>query len=218
MGIANYTELTAHIENWLDHTRFTSLLDEFIYLTEDRLNKELRVKEMITRSTAPTSTSSRYLVHPTDYLEMKRLRLLTSPYKELMQISPENITKFDSTSPQEPQFYCDVDEQIEFDSTPDAVYTVEMVFYEKIADLTASNTTNVILTAYPNLYLFGALVEAFMYGLEDERAAYFEGRFVKELNMANNEQEKRARHSVPLSVNTDMPNVKNIRSRSIIRL
>jgi len=218
MGIATFDELKSHVENWIDDDQYTSLLDEFIFLCEDRLNKKLRTKEMISRETASLSTSSRYLAHPDDYLSMKRLRLLTSPYKELVQVSPENITRFDSTSPREPHFYTDVDEQIEFECVPNSDHTVEMVFYKKITALSGSNDDNAILLAYPNLYLFGALVEAFQYAFDDERAAYFEQRFQAELKAVNDIEKERMRHSVPLSNNSDMPGVGSNRTRSILSL
>lgn len=58
--------------------------------------------------------------------------------------------------------------EIELAPTPDANYTIEMVYRQNIPAL-ASNTTNWLLTAAPDLYLYGTLLETAPYLKEDER-------------------------------------------------
>jgi len=50
-------------------------------------------------------------------------------------------------------------DQIRFGPAPNAVYTVRLEYWSAIPSL-AQNSTNWLLTNYPDCYLFGALVEA----------------------------------------------------------
>ena len=61
-----------------------------------------------------------------------------------------------------------VSNEIELAPTPDAAYTIEMVYRQLIPPL-ATNATNWLLAAAPDLYLYGALLEAAPYIKEDAR-------------------------------------------------
>jgi hypothetical protein len=55
--------------------------------------------------------------------------------------------------------------------TPDTGYTGELTYYGKITALSDSNTSNWLLAYAPDLYLYGALLEATPYLKDDERLA-----------------------------------------------
>jgi hypothetical protein len=60
---------------------------------------------------------------------------------------------------------------LEFIPTPDTTYDGELTYYAKIPSLSDSNTSNWLLAYAPDLYLYGALVEAEPYLKNDERIA-----------------------------------------------
>jgi hypothetical protein len=68
-----------------------------------------------------------------------------------------------------PQYYTVVGSQLEFIPTPDTQYEGELTYYAKIPALSDSNTSNWLLTYAPDLYLYGALIEAEPYLKNDER-------------------------------------------------
>jgi hypothetical protein len=58
---------------------------------------------------------------------------------------------------------------------------LEFDYFQKIPALASvapanGTQTNWLLTAHPDLYLFGSLVEAEMFGVNDERAPLWKGR------------------------------------------
>ena len=53
---------------------------------------------------------------------------------------------------------------------------LEFDYFQKIPALSAGAATNWLLAAHPDLYLFGALVEAEMFGVNDERAPLWKAR------------------------------------------
>ena len=57
MALTTYALLKTTIANYLNRTDLTSYLGDFITLTESRLNRELRVREMVNTDTSTTTVS-----------------------------------------------------------------------------------------------------------------------------------------------------------------
>ena len=189
MSLTTYLGLRDAIESWSHRNDVASRLDDFIDLAESEMLKWLRIRDMETRSTAVTS--GRYLSLPTDFLEMRRLRMISgAQYFELLQSTPEGmyITQ-DSGMPK----LFTVTSQLEFDRTPDSAYTVEMQYYVKPTALSSSNTTNAILTRYPSIYLFGSLWALYQWALQEDKSEYFYQKFMAAVMSANRE-DKKGRH------------------------
>ena len=68
-------------------------------------------------------------------------------------------------------FYTQKSDQIEFAPIPDTNYSVKMLYYAKPAVPTDSNTTNVFMMVCPDALLYGALIEAEPYLMNDVRLA-----------------------------------------------
>lgn len=60
-------------------------------------------------------------------------------------------------------------EKIRFAPEPDGTYTMKLVYSAQVDPLSDSNTTNALLDLAPDIYLYGALVEAEPYLQEDQR-------------------------------------------------
>lgn len=147
----------------------------------------LRVRAMEARSTASMSTSSRFLALPDLFLQMRRLKV-NQPFSggsdyDITYYSPEQMPLNNHT--RLPLFFT-VTTQLEFDSTPDQAYTVDMQYIKKVTALDDTNTTNDILTNYPNIYLFGSLWALFQDFMEADLAEYYYGKFVGAIQGANN--------------------------------
>ena len=52
---------------------------------------------------------------------------------------------------------------------PDSDYSIELLYYQRIPALSNTNPTNWLLTICPNAYLYGALLAAQPYLINDER-------------------------------------------------
>jgi len=146
----------------------------------------LRVRAMEARATASASTSSRFLELPDLFLQMRRLKL-NDPYggggdTDISYYSPEQMPLSGLVTI--PRFFT-VTTQLEFDSVPDQAYTVEMQYVNKLAGLSDSNTTNTILSDYPNIYLFGSLWALFQDFMEQDVAEYYYSKFIQAIQGAN---------------------------------
>lgn len=177
MALANYTDLQASVKKWLmDRADIVALVPDFIALCEADLNERVRHRSMVKRSTA-TVTSSRWSL-PSDWLEAVNIQVTAnnSKWSRLRYASPENIDAVrdeDSTS-LIPQYYSIVGSELEFIPAPTSA-AVEMIYYAKIPALSDLNTTNWLLTARPDAYLYGSLTHAAPYLEEDERVALWVG-------------------------------------------
>ncbi len=193
MSISTYAELQTAIANYMERDDLTLFIPDFIRLAETDIRAELRVREMISRSSITVNALQISL--PSDYLQSIEIRLLTSPLTTLQYVSPHEMTNYRRTGTGKPKYFT-IHSEIEFDITPDSSYSGEIVYYGQ-EDLLEDTATNTILTQFPNVYLFGALKHTEPFLMNDERVATwaaFYGSTIKSLNKASN----RSRRSGPL--------------------
>lgn len=146
----------------------------------------VRTREMETRATATLSIVSRFLALPDYFIAMRRLKInepwTGCPDLDIDYVSPEVM--FVSNQTQMPSTFT-VTSQIEFNCISDDDYTIEMQYLAKLLPLSDSNTTNDILTNYPNVYLYGALTMLFQDIQEFDLAQYYKQQFISAINGAN---------------------------------
>jgi hypothetical protein len=68
-----------------------------------------------------------------------------------------------------PKFYANIGDTIEVFPTPAAEYQMQLQYYAKTPALSDSNTDNWLLSDAPDIYLYGALVQAAPYLNDDAR-------------------------------------------------
>lgn len=179
MSITNYSELQTAIANWLHRDDLTSKIKDFIALAESRMNGDLSAREMESRTTVTTMASNAYVSMPSDLLEIRRMALQTNPTRVLKYATPDEIQQdfgySDVTG--QPVVFSVIGTQIQLAPIPDDAYNIELSYCQRIPALSDSNTTNWLLTLYPDAYLYAALCEAQPYIVNDARVATFEQRY-----------------------------------------
>ena len=186
MAITTYAELQTAAANWLDRTDLTSRIPEFIELAEANFNRVIRQPDMIAKDDS-FSLSSRYVTLPTDTLEIIRIVVDLSPVIVLEYMTPEEISerRIVMNSTGRPYYFTVVGGatgQLEILPSPDSTYDSSIIYYTRIASLTDAATSNWLLAAHPDIYLFGTLVEAEPYLKNDERMPMWIARLDKALN------------------------------------
>jgi hypothetical protein len=180
-----YSTLQTTVMDYLDRTDLSGVLPTFIELAEAKLKRRLRHWKMEKRATANTVASQRTLELPTDFIEMRHLKLNTDPYTVLEYLSPA-VLNFASTLTDRPAYYSVVGDEIVFEPTPDAVYEVEMYYYALPA-LSSTNTSNWLLEKYPDIYIYGTLLEAEVYLMNDPRLPIWKMAFDEGIQQLNKE-------------------------------
>ena len=195
MAISNYTELKTAVANWLDRDDLTARIPEFIALAEARFNRVLRLRSMEAKYTANTVAAQRNLALPTSYIQMRNFQVNTSPLTTLSYVTPEIYDRlWGGSTSGTPKFYTILANEVSFGPIPGSVMEVEMLFYKKFDNLSGVTTTNSLLTDSPDLYLYGAMMEAEPFIMNDERVPLWAAALDRAVSDMQ-EQDNKDRHS-----------------------
>jgi len=196
MAIGTFAQLKTATANWLDRSDLTDRIPEFIALAEARFNRVLRIRDMETVSTAiSTAAGTREYDLPTRFVQMKEFHLSTDPITPLAYITPEMMSRMQAgSSKSKPQVFTIIADKVRLGPNPDAVYTTSMLYYQAFAALSDSATTNDMLTNNPDVYLYGTLLEAEPFIMNDERVPLWLAAFEKAVSDIQN-QDNKDRHS-----------------------
>ena len=183
MALTTYTELKASIADWLNRTDLTAAIPDFISLAEAQIERTLRTRQMIVRANA--FFNAQYGAVPADFLETKSLKLTsTNPETPLSFLSIDaldnEMTKY--TASGKPKFFGIVGGQFRIVPTPDSNYTIELTYYAKLTKLSSSVATNFLLDSSPDIYLYGALLQAAPYLQDDARIQTWATLYERALN------------------------------------
>jgi hypothetical protein len=171
MGYTNYTDLQASVAGYLGRNDLSAVIPDFISFAETRLARDLRTRLMLKTATAPTVAADARVALPTDFLEIRDLFVQGNPRMPVTYLSPSAFTR-DARADESglPVFYTVLAQEFQFAPQPDAVYTLEILYYAKPAVLSGANASNVFLANYPDALLYGALLEAEPYLINDVRS------------------------------------------------
>ena len=196
MAIGTFAQLKTAAANWLDRSDLNDRIPEFITLAEARFNRILRIRDMETVSTAiSTSAGTREYNLPTGFVQMREFHLSTDPITPLAYITPEMMSRMQAGSTKaKPEVFTIIADKVRLGPNPDAVYTTSMLYYKAFTALSDSATTNDMLTNNPDVYLYGTLLEAEPFIMNDERVALWATAFRQAIDDIQN-QDNKDRHS-----------------------
>jgi len=195
MAISTYSELNTAVANWLDRDDLTDRIPEFIALCEARFNRLLRIRAMEYKQTASTVAGQRNLALPTGFIQMRNLQMNASPIVPMQYVTPEIYDRlYGSTFTGTPEMYTIIADEIQLGPIPASVQTIEMLFYKKFDALTIVDTTNWMITNAPDVYLYGCLLEAEPFIMNDPRVQLWATAFKQAITDIQ-EQDNKDRHS-----------------------
>lgn len=148
-GLQSY--LTNHLQ--LDQDTVDSLAD-FIRLAEYRLSRLVLGPERETTDTLTTTAATQTVALPTDFRQMKQLKLNGDPSYPLAQVTLNVVEGMDYQG--RPQTFSIANQQIYLGPIPDDAYTLRISYIQKLAALTADNPTNWLLTDHADVYVYMA--------------------------------------------------------------
>lgn len=202
MALTNYAELKAAVADFLNRDDLTATIPTFITMAEASLNRDVRHWVMEQRSEA--ELDGQYLTLPGDWVETVRITVKdTSPYVLNLasrdQMEDMRFSRGDTGG--KPTHYAHIAGQIEVYPTPDALYDVELLYIQKIPSLSDTITTNWLLLAAPDLYLYAALMETAIYLRDDERIAAYGAMYQSKLAALNSSSKKATVSGTGLKLN-----------------
>jgi len=192
MPLSTYAELKASITDWANSTKITdSIAGDLVTLFEAKANRffaDKRLAIMLATNEA-FIVDAEYEPAPADLLEVISLEVpsATRPYT-ITPSTSESIARMaydknqyarwgndiygTDTSP--PKHFARVGTQLRFFPVPTTSYTTRLVYIQRIPALASG--VNWLFLAHPDLYLWGALVEAEPYLDNDERVTTWQAK------------------------------------------
>ena len=190
MAITNYGTLKAAIADFLNRDDLTAVIPTFIDFAQDKINRDLRTRQMVARATA--NIDSQYNAFPPNFLQVRDIRLNTDPVQALEYVSSEqqNQERSRNATSGRPRLFSVIGESFEVFPTPDTSYECEIAYYEKIPDMTADSDTNWLLTKSPELFVYGSLVHSAPYLKDEDKIVIWQTLYRDVFNSLTLEDEK----------------------------
>ena len=171
MAYTSYSDLQTSVANYLGRSDLTTVIPDFIRFAETRLARELRTRKMLKSATASMTAGDARVALPTDFLEVRDLYTQGNPRMPVTYMSPSGFTR-DARADESglPVFYTVLSAEFQFAPMPDTAYVLEILYYAQPPVLSDTNSSNVFLANYPDALLYGALLEAEPYLINDARS------------------------------------------------
>ncbi len=170
----------------------------------------MRARGLESRDTSiTTAAGTEYYTLPSDFLEARNIqRNASGKTVRLRYRTPEQMDyDYSSTTQGEPQVFTIIGTELQLRPIPQSAETIEIAYFGKLAALSDSNTTNWLTTNAPDLLLYGSLVEAEAYLVDDPRIPLWK-RLFEDAMAVLNKQEAKGRHSgsaLVVTTNTGNP-------------
>jgi hypothetical protein len=201
MAITDYSSLQTTIANYLARTDLTAQIPDFIRLAETRIRRELRIRQMMKSATTTTTGGDATVALPSDFLEVRDLIIQSNPVRVISYVSPSVFSRNTrSTESGVPIDYTILATEFKFAPIPDTNYTLEILYYAAPEYLSNTNTSNVFLAVCPDLLLYGALIEAEPYLMNDARLQVWAGMYQKGVDALTTSDEQAQYSGVPIAM------------------
>ncbi len=197
MALNSYTALKTAIADWLnrpDDAVLRAAIPDFVTLAEAEIKRRLRrttVRDTITIDAASVTP-------PTDMAELRSVYLVTGSQSQDVPIrvgTPEMVAERRARAGGATGRPTDVavfNSELLFAPDPDQEYEAEIIYFATFTALSSSNASNAVLVEAPDAYLYGALLQAEPYLLNDERVATWQRKFdnaIEQLNLVRSNEE-----------------------------
>lgn len=174
MTIATHDELTAELAAWLNRDDLTARIPTFIRLFEARVNRRLRSLQQEISYTQLTAASMATYALPSDARKVRSAYLDDSPVVPLAAMTPSALrAAYPDTTTAQPLAYAVSGQNLVLAPIPNDAFVLVLNYFREVPALTSSNTTNWLLSAHPDAYLFGSLAASEAFLMNDSRVGFW---------------------------------------------
>jgi hypothetical protein len=201
MSLATYSDLKTTVANYLARTDLTTQIPDFIRFAELRLRRELRIRQMLKSVTTTTTGGDASVALPTDFLEARDFYVSTNPIQPLTYVSPAIFSRNTNTTfSGKPLNYTILASEFKLSPVPDTTYTLEMLYFAAPTFMDDTVSSNVFMANAPDALLYGALVEAEPYVMNDARVNTWGSLYDRAISTLTKSDEASQYSGVPLSM------------------
>ena len=197
----SYSALKTTVASYLARSDLTAMIPDFIRLAELRLQRDLRIRQMLTVAQATTTGGVSTVGVPSDFLEMRDIHVVANPIRTLSYEAPNSFYRNTrSTESGVPNAYTVLADDMQFAPTPDSAYVLQMLYYAKPPVLSDTNASNVFLANTPDALLYGALGEAEPYLMNDARLQIWAALYDRAVNSISTSDQASEYSGQPMSM------------------
>jgi len=188
MALDSFTNLKASLAKWLWRTGETdteTYIPDMIAMAEAHFNRVLKCREMVATDSALVVTDG-VATLPGGFRAMLSIRETAYNHDRIKPKPIDDIERFDDISTGCLQFYAIVGSEIHF--WPRTSSTVRMRYRKSLDALTDANTSNWLLEAHPDIYLYQCCISGEAFNLNDQRVAMWKAKVAEAINDLNEQQ------------------------------
>ena len=181
--VMTYTSLAADIQSYLERTD-TATVDKiptFIMLAEQIIASQLKALGNLTVNTSTMTLNNPIIAKPARWRKTVSFNLTNGTDRQPVLLRKyEYLRSYwpDQTETDQPLYYADYDYQHWFIApTPDQAYAFEVLYYERVQPLDATNQTNWFTEYAPQALLYGSLLQAMPFLKNDPRIAMWQQQY-----------------------------------------
>ncbi|RLA60754.1 MAG: hypothetical protein DRQ89_12310 [Epsilonproteobacteria bacterium] len=161
----NYAQIVSLAVMYADREdiEVNSNVDNFILLTEARINRLLKTREQTGRIAAPTREDEEYYCLPNDYRGMRDIQLNSSlpntehKVTQLHYLSPEQMNVQREKETQSRMYYTVIANKLQVWPRPPGGCSIEMIYYRELPNLREEEgfDSNWLSESHPDIYNAG---------------------------------------------------------------
>ena len=196
-AVMTYTSLAADIESYLERTDTATVnkIPTFIMLAEQVIASQIKFLGNLTVNVSTMILGNPVIAKPARWHKTVSMNVTVAGVK-----SPVFLRKYEylreywpeATTEDVPKFYADYDyTHWLIAPTPADAYTFEVLYYERVQPLDASNQTNWFTEYAPQALLYGSLLQAMPFLKNDERMPMWRAEYDLIINTLNTEDLQR---------------------------
>ena len=167
----NYTQLVAEIQNYVEDTFTTEIINTFITQAEQRIYNVVQLPALRKNVTGSLTAGNKYLAIPSNWLATFSLAVINNNNEYLYLLNKDvnfirqSYPDTDAEYYGEPQYYAVFDNtSFIVGPTPDESYDVELhYFYYPESITTTQSGTTWLGDNFSSTLLYGSLLEAYTY-------------------------------------------------------
>lgn len=189
------TTLSSLVGLYLNRSDLSAMIPRFIELASWSFNRTIWSPDREASVTATVSSGSYTL--PADLYQLRSVFVDTANDTPLRQVSIDEL-KARANRTGEPSSFALLGRAMLFDPQPASSYSVVIRYYASISILGTTNSTNWLLERHPDIYLYGALVQAEAFLGNDQRIGLWKAALQEAIADLNDAGTRRMMSGGPL--------------------
>jgi len=178
--ITDYASLQAAISDWSARTDIGSRIPMFIRSFENQFSRDNNLQQMYISAGPYTPGSDGAISLPTDVANWDQIIWSNGGISGALQIvTPAWAASLDQTTGLVPRYVYFQNNKMYV--APNGPCSVTLSYYQQLPNLSASNTTNWLLTQAPECYLWGSLAQVGAFTQDADAYALWNGKYQETL-------------------------------------